>query len=140
MACRTFLRTCPDLLVAIDTLGVKGICFFQDFNTFIITRIMAILAEFGLRAGVVLCRLVAVPAGPVSGILPGRMMMAVIAGCAITRTGCMGLVIEQNFSGNPFKHEPDGMFGLFGGKSSIAECADNKKNNGSTVSYLQVFL
>ncbi len=140
MACRTFLRPGADLLVAIDTLGVKRIGFFQDFNTFIVTRIMAILAKLGLCTGVVLAGQMAVTAGPVSGILTGRMMMAVIAGSAITRTGRMCTVIEQNFSGNPFKHEPDGMFWLFGGKSSIAECADNKKNNGSAVSYLLVFL
>lgn len=140
MACRTFLRPGPDLLVAIDTLAVKRIGFLQNFNAFIITGIMAILAEFGLCVGVALAGQMAVTTGPVSGILSGRMMMAVITGRTITRTGCMGLVIEQNFSGNPFKHDPDGMFGFFGGKGRIAECANNKKNNGRTVGYLQVFL
>lgn len=140
MACRTFLRPGPDLLVAIDTLAVKRIGFLQDFNAFIITRIMAILAELGLCTGVVLAGQMAVTTGPVSGILTRRMMMAVIADSAITRTGRMGLVIKQNFSGNPFKHNPDGMFGFFGGKGRIAECTNHKQNDGRTIGYLQVFL
>lgn len=140
MTCRAFLRSGPNLPVAIDTLAVKRIGFFQDFDAFIITGIMAILAELGLCAGVVLCGQMAVTASSESGILSGRMMMAVIAGRAITRTRCMGLVIEQDFSGNPFKHEPDGLFGLFGGKGRIAECTNHKKNDGRTVGYLLVFL
>lgn len=140
MACRTFLWSGPDLLVAIDALGVKCICFLQDFNAFVITRIMAVLAEFRLSAGAVLFGQMAVTAGSVSGILSGRMMMTVVAGCAIARSGCMGSVIKQNFPGNPLEHDPDGVFRLSGGKSSIAEGADNKQNNGRTVSYLQVFL
>jgi hypothetical protein len=38
--------------MAIDTLGVKRLGFFQDFDAFIITGIMAILAELGLCTGV----------------------------------------------------------------------------------------
>ena len=94
MACRTFLRPGSYPLVAIDALGVKRFGFLQDFNAFIVTRIMAFLADFGLCAGVVLCRQMAIHAGSVSGILTGRMMMAVIAGCTLSCTGCMGLVIE----------------------------------------------
>jgi len=139
MACRTFLRPGSELLVTIDTLGVKRVGLFQYFKAFIIPRIMALPAYFGLSPGIDLRGRMAVAAGPASGILSGRMVMAVAAGCTITGTGCMDLVIEQNFSGNPIKHDPDRGFRLFGGKSSIAECTDDKKKDGRTAGNLQMF-